>query len=105
MSDSDSYSDSDESSVEAQPIIFTKDYDLHALKMPTKERIIKEVAMPPTYPLPDDVFWMAENVPNVDAIKAHLTSEGRLSDTQIHKVIPFHIILFITPILLLVFPC
>eukprot|EP01128_Nolandella_sp_AFSM9_P002115 TRINITY_DN124_c1_g1_i1.p1 TRINITY_DN124_c1_g1~~TRINITY_DN124_c1_g1_i1.p1 ORF type:complete len:550 (-),score=149.36 TRINITY_DN124_c1_g1_i1:174-1823(-) len=90
VSDSESFSESgseESSSREMQPIIFTKDYDLHALKMPTKERVMKDVAVPAAEPLSDSDFWTAENVPNVVNIKAHLTAEGRLSKTQIHKII------------------
>lgn len=92
MSDDDSRSshesDSEETPKKEEPkVVYTKDYDLHAQRMPTKERIVAEVEMPPAHPLSDDVFWNPDKKPNVSAIKEHLRKEGRLSLAQAHGII------------------
>eukprot|EP00795_Rhopilema_esculentum_P008408 gene8408-14386_t len=49
-------------------------------KLPTKERILKHVPMPPTHRLTIKEILDANGKPRADVIKAHFILEGRLED-------------------------
>eukprot|EP01125_Pyxidicula_operculata_P005723 TRINITY_DN1_c8_g1_i1.p1 TRINITY_DN1_c8_g1~~TRINITY_DN1_c8_g1_i1.p1 ORF type:complete len:583 (-),score=171.41 TRINITY_DN1_c8_g1_i1:35-1783(-) len=59
---------------------YTKDFDLHTVKLPTKERIINECEPPTSKVLTASEFWTnpEQTIPNIDVIKNHLKQEGRL---------------------------
>lgn len=86
MASSDDESSSVSASEERPKVVYTKDYDLHARRLPTKARVVADVPMPPTAPLSDSVFW-CDGRPNAAAIKEHLRQEGRLSLPQMHRLI------------------
>jgi serine/threonine-protein phosphatase 2B catalytic subunit len=67
--------------------IYTKDYQLHTPKLPTKERIVSSVEPPVGYLISDEDFWLVENVPNMEKLKDHLRKEGRISYSQMQGLI------------------
>jgi len=89
-SSSEEYSSASDEEMPQAPepkVVYTKDYDLHAQKVPTKERVVKEVEMPPADFLADSQCWLPDGKPNVNVIKDHLKKEGRLSVPQAHRLI------------------
>jgi hypothetical protein len=65
--------------------IYTKDYDLHKIRLSTTERLVEGVEPPTGHVLSDAEFWMPGDVgkPNCQVIKEHLKREGKISVPQL----------------------
>jgi serine/threonine-protein phosphatase 2B catalytic subunit len=74
--------ENDEAKLEAErKAKYTKEYNLHEIKISTTERFAKEVELPVGYIMKDEEFWNDQK-PNAAAIKEHMRREGRISKTQ-----------------------
>jgi len=76
----------DEDEQERKKKIYTRDYNLHEIKIPTRERMVPAVDPPVDHLMRDEDFWR-DGKPNGDAIKAHLKREGRITKTQLASLV------------------